>query len=67
MAANEELCAALQRDWGKLGFFMSIAGTVAGLVPIIGSNVIIFITVPLLSNRFEKWHTTGTVRKPTAG
>lgn len=50
--------AKLQRDWGKMGFFMSIAGTFAGLVPIIGSNVIIFITVPLLSNKFEKWHTT---------
>ena len=34
--------------------------TVVGLVPIIGSNVIIFITVPLLSGKFEKWHSTGT-------
>jgi hypothetical protein len=34
--------------------------TGVGLVPIIGSNVIIFITVPLLSGKFEKWHSTGT-------
>ncbi len=34
--------------------------TGVGLFPIIGSNVIIFITVPLLSGKFEKWHSTGT-------
>ena len=34
--------------------------TFVGLFPIIGSNVIIFITVPLLSGKFEKWHSTGT-------